>query len=126
MLDIQSILEYISDGVSSGLERFSIGEDSVLDTKTGVEIHVYDDWFKLTRGGEVVATMQDFDAGVEQPVIWQIKQLISDPDVMEQKKQDHLIMIKERRKLLSELFESPEPIVNNEIVAESGTTKYSG
>jgi len=127
MLEIESILDYICEGLLSESERFEIIDDEhVLDTKTGVKLHVYDDWFKVTRDGETIATMQDFDTGVEQPIIWQIKGLITDPEIMEQKKQDHMVMIKQRRKALSELFESPEAIESDHVITETGTTKYAG
>jgi RNA polymerase-interacting CarD/CdnL/TRCF family regulator len=45
---------------------------------------------------------------------------------MEQKKKDHMTMIKQRRQELSELFESPEPIKSAHVIAETGTTKYVG
>ncbi len=127
MLEIESILNYICEGLLSDSERFEVIDDEhVLDTKTGVKLHAYDDWFKITRDGETIATMQDFDTGIEQPIIWQIKGLITDPEVTEQKKLEHMVMIKQRRKALSELFESPEPIENDQVITETGTTKYTG
>ena len=127
MLEIESILDYIREGVLSDPERFEVVDDEhVIDTKTGVELHVYDDWFKITRDGETIATMQDFDTGVEQPIIWKIKGLITEPEVMEQKKIHHMSMIKQRRKSLSDLFESPEPVAHEHIIPESETTKYTG
>ena len=127
MLEIQSILEYIKDEITDESERFEVVDDEhVLDNKTGIQIHVYDDWFKITRDGELIATMQDFDTGIEQPIIWQIKSLITDPEVMEHKKLKHMPMLKERRQMLSDLFESPEPIEYEDAIAEVGTTKYAG
>jgi len=129
MLNIESVLEYIRDEIMADSERFEIlSDEHVLDTKTGVKLHVYDDWFKMTRDGETIATMRDFDTGIEQPIIWQIKGLITDPELMEQKKLDYMPMIKERRKVLSDLFEDPEPVnyEDKEVVTEVGTTKYIG
>lgn len=127
MLEIESILEYIRDEIVAESERFEIlSDEHILDTKTGVKFHVYDDWFKITRGDETVATMRDFDTGIEQPIIWQIKSLITEDEVMEQKKLDHMPMIKHRRKVLADLFEMPEPLESDEVITELGTTKYVG
>jgi len=127
MLKIESILEYIRDAIMAESDRFQVIDDEqILDVDTGVKLHVYDDWFKVTRDDEVVATMRDFDTGIEQPLIWEIKSLITDSKVMEKKKEDYMPMIKERRKELSELFESPMPIESHRVVVESDAEDYTG
>lgn len=127
MLKIESILNYIRNKISDGSDRFAVIDDEhVLDANTGIKLHIYDDWFKLTRNGEVIATMQDFDTGIEQPIIWEIKKLITKPEVISDKQANYMPLIKERREMLSSYFESPEPITNKIVIAEDDAEVYIG
>ena len=101
MLKIESILEYIRDAIMAESDRFQVIDDEqILDVDTGVKLHVYDDWFKVSHNDKIIATMRDFDTYVEQPIVWEIKTLISNPETMEENKQNYLPMIKERREKL--------------------------
>lgn len=127
MLNIASVLEYIKNGVQSGDSRYVvIGDEHVLDTNTGIKLHIYDDWFKLTHNDVVIATMRDFDTTKEQPVIWQIKHLITSPEVIEQRKANYLPDIKKRREELSYYFENPTPVQSKHVVMEDDTEEYTG
>ena len=103
----------------------SNNDERIIDNQTGVEIHAYDDWFKLTRNGEVIAKMDDFGPQ-EQEVVWQIKQAITDPEVARKRKEEYPNALKCRREKLSNLFEYPEPIVSKTPVMEENTTDYQG
>ena len=110
-----------------GNVRFEIlDEDHVMDTETGVLLHVYEDWFKLTRDGEVLATMRDFDTTIEQPIVWEIKAYITPAEVLEQRKANYMEDIKRRREALSYKYESPAPIKPDKVLLESNATEYTG
>tara|TARA_R110002124_G_scaffold92696_2_gene235409 strand:- start:2244 stop:2627 length:384 start_codon:yes stop_codon:yes gene_type:complete len=127
MLNISSILLHIHNLIKDGSERITILDDQhVLDTKTAVKLHLYDDWFKITHDDHVIATMRDFDSETEQPIIWKIKNLITDPAKIEEGKVDYIAMIKERRSAISDLFENPVPIVEDEPIVEVNTVDYMG
>ena len=127
MLKIESVLKFIRDEITKNSERIVVIDDEhVFDNKTGIKLHIYDDWFKVTRNDDVIATMRDFDTSVEQPIVWEIKRLITKPEVMEQRKAEYMPMIKERRELLSQHFESPVPIESKIVMMESDTEDYTG
>ena len=70
--------------------------------------------------------MRDFDTSIEQPIIWEIKRLISSPEAMEQKQLEYMPMIKQRRELLSQHFETPMPIESKIVMMESEADEYAG
>ena len=48
MLNILSILKHIHDGIQNADPRYTVQDDEhILDTKSGVLLHVYDNWFKI-------------------------------------------------------------------------------
>jgi len=127
MLNIASVLNFIKKGLAEGLERYVVNDDEhIIDKLSGVELHIYDDWFKITHQGKVIATMRDFDTTIEQPIVWDIKALITSPDVMSDRKENFMVDIKQRRGVLSDIFENPEPVVNEGIVLEDETEEYNG
>tara|TARA_R110000764_G_scaffold9950_3_gene31158 strand:+ start:571 stop:954 length:384 start_codon:yes stop_codon:yes gene_type:complete len=127
MLNIASILKFIKKGLVSGAERYVVVDDEhVLDTDTGVKLHIYDDWFKLTHNDEVIATMRDFDTTVEQPIIWDIKRLITPPELIEKREESYMDDIKERREQFSNRFEYPEPVKGTNIEMEVDAEEYTG
>lgn len=126
MLNIESILQYMHDQIVAGSERYKLIDDEhVLDTKTGVKFHLYDDWSKATYDGEVILKMSDLTTG-EQQVLWKIKQMITDPTVAKKKREDYPILLKQRREKLSELFENPTPVMLKEPVVEADAEVYAG
>ena len=127
MLKIESILNHIKNGISTGSDRYDVIDDQhVLDLKTGVKLHLYDDWFKISRNDEIIATIQDFDPSVEHQIIWEIKELITPVGVAEKKKATHMDSVKKRREVLSGLFEVPEQLLSTSIPMEVGATEYIG
>lgn len=126
MLNLLSVLKFIESGVINRDARFTILDDRhVMDEKTGVEIHMYDDDFKLTYNGEIVAKPKHFTME-EQEVVWAIKEFITDPDKMAQRKEEYPRMIKEEREKLSMYFENPNPPNPKVAVAEEDSTEYAG
>jgi len=126
MLDISSVLNYIHARVLAKDPRFDVLDaEHIIDTKTGIEFHMYDDWFKLSRNDETIAKMPDFTKQ-EQEMIWKIKQINTDPAKAEALKKHYPEQIKARRLALSDLFENPTPLMETKPVAESETTPYRG
>ena len=126
MLDIKSVLTHIMQGVAKQDPRFVVkGDEHVTDSKTGTTLHVYDNWFKVTYEDDNVITLADFTED-EQSVIWQIKQLITDPAVLKQREIDYKPLQIARREKFSALYENPTPLPNNAPEAETGTTAYAG
>ena len=126
MLSIKSILRYILNELSTGSDRFSIIDwEHVLDTKTGVELHMYDDMFYATRDGREVIRSNAFTEE-EQKIVWDIKELIAGPEKMKSRMQEYPQVITNQRKAFSELFEHPEPVVDISPIEESETEDYAG
>lgn len=124
MLSIQSILKYIKANLTDPRYK-KMDEEHIMDTKTGIEIHMYDDWFKMTKGDEVIATMGDFTPD-EHSEIWAIKQAVADPVKAKAKKENYYKDMYDRRSHVSMLFETPEPIKNKEPIVEPNTEEYKG
>ena len=83
MLNIASILKFIQQSLIDNSDRYVVtDEEHILDTHTGIELHIYDDWFKITHDDNVIATMRDFDTTIEQPIVWEIKALITPAETM--------------------------------------------
>jgi len=54
MLSIESILKFVHENLSN--PRFKkLNEEHIVDEKTGIEFHMYDDWFKMTKGEDIIA-----------------------------------------------------------------------
>ncbi len=126
MLEIKSVLTHIMNGIAKQDPRYIIqGDEHITDTKTGIILHVYDDWFKVTYEDDNVLTYRDFTPE-EQLVVWNIKKLITDPSVLEQREKEYKPLQVARRKRFSELHENPTPLPDNAPVAEKGATAYTG
>ena len=126
MLEIKSVLNHIMQGIAKQDPRFIVeGDEHITDTKTGITLHVYDNWFKITRNEDNVMTKDDFTPE-EQVVVWNIKKLITDPAVLKQREIDYKPLQIARREALSVLFENPTPLKDNAPVAEPGAVPYRG
>lgn len=126
MLSLHSILMFIHDNLKSNPERFKIvDEEHILDNKTGVELHLYDNWFKLTREGETIATIADFTKD-EQEVVWKIKMQLTTPEKVKEKRDRFLELAAEKRMKVSELFEYPTSLNDNKVEAETDVEAYTG
>ncbi len=126
MLDIKSILTFILSCVSKKDPRFVIkGYEHVTDTKTGITIHMYDRWFKITYDDENVAVQDDFTI-LEQEVVWKIKEAITPREVLQERHDDYKPLQCARRKSLSDLYQNPTPLNNTEPTEEVGAVAYKG
>jgi len=126
MLNIKDVLVYVHNGVKKKDPRFKIEDDEhIIDTKTGVEFHLYDEGGKVTHGDDLIARMEYFTKD-EQSVLFEIKKLITDPATVQKKIAHYPVMLKEAREVFAGLFESPQPTNVMEPEAESNTTPYRG
>ena len=126
MLKISSILHFIYKGVANGDPRFIVkGDEHVTDTSTGVTVHVYDNWFKLTYDDENVTVKDDFTID-EQEIIWEIKKLITPVEVLEERQANYKPLLQERRRKLSDLYENPTAMDRGTPVVDEGTEEYVG
>lgn len=126
MLNLTSIFNYINEGLKANDARFVIVDNEhVLDTKTGVKLHLYDGWLKITHNDELIAEMANLSEA-EHSALWEIKRTVVGDDVMKQREDDYPTITKERRERLSNLFEHPEPIVSKAPAVEPDATEYEG
>ncbi|AUR84390.1 hypothetical protein NVP1055O_14 [Vibrio phage 1.055.O._10N.286.55.E9] len=126
MLNLNSIFQFILSDMKSGGNRFvKVDDEHIIDSTTGVEYHLYDDSFKMTHGGKLVAK-DDFFTKDEQCSIWEIKTFITDPSLVEKRRNEYPVMIKEGREKLSLLYENPQPLTVSEPILEDNTTQYTG
>lgn len=110
----------------SNSDRYiKVDSEHILDSSTGVKYHLYDDWLKLTHDDKVVLKSTDLTPQ-EQSLIWDIKQLITDPVEAARLKQEYPDKIKTRRKALSDLYENPTPAVIRDPIVETDTEEYKG
>ena len=86
---------------------------------------MYDDWFKLVRDGETIATTNDFTQH-EQQEVDAIKMLITDPEKVKMKEEQYSQLMAERRETLSHHFEHPVPVESKHATEESNTEEYQG
>ena len=111
--------------MESGLDRFVILDDEhVLDSKTGIEFHLFDEDFKITHGDKTIATKQDFTEE-EQTCVMAMKYKITDPILSKERKEKYPLELKARREHFANLFEYPEPTIGAPI-EEEGTDEYIG
>lgn len=126
MLNILSVLKFIDKAVKAKDPRYHVLDDEhILDANSGIELHMYDEWFKVTHNDETIATKTDFTRD-EQEVVWSIKQSISDPENSIYIAENYSKLQKERREKLSSLLEDPSPVARGLPSAEEGTTEYQG
>ena len=126
MLNILSILKHIHNGIVHHDPRYIVtGDEHIHDSKSGVFLHVYDNWFKITYDDDNVVTQDDFTTE-EQGVVWEIKKLITPPEVLKERAENYKPLQIERRKKLSELYQNPTPVGPAAPIAEKDTTEYTG
>ncbi len=109
MVNYETWLNYVKDGIINENERYQVIDNSaILDTLSGVKLHFYDEWLKITHNDEIVATTRDFNPDTEQPIMWDIRELITDPE----KVKNHMKYVEEHRERLSVLLQNPTPVNN--------------
>lgn len=126
MLNILSILTFILKGIVNGDERFVVIDDRhVLDSVTGVKLHLYDNYVKITFDNNVIAESGHFTKD-EQMALWKIKEQITDKDVLKKNKEEYEQVIYDGRKTISELYMNPNPPVDVLPKPEPNTVIYEG
>ena len=124
MYEIKSILEFVHTGVVGKHPRFHVTDhEHILDTETGVEYHLYDDYSKVEKAGQVLATSFDMTEA-EKAILWGLKEAITPPEVMHQMKQSYYDSKYANRQAVSHAYEHPEPVQS--LQPESGTQPYLG
>ena len=124
MLNINSIFKFLHDELTKGSSRIvKIDDEHLIDSKTGVEYHLYDDEFKITHNDDLIAKGAYFTKG-EQSTMWAIKDLITDPVEVARKKEAYPMTVKTARERLSSLYENPQPI--QPVVDDDDAEIYTG
>ena len=126
MLNISSILKFVLHSVQNGDTRMTVIDDMhIMDTKTGVEYHLYDDYCKMTYKGENILTISYLTKD-EQSTIWDLKQLITDPAKAKEKQDNYPAVMTKQREIFSGLYENPEPVMPDYAPAENTGEEYVG
>lgn len=120
MLNIKSIFDFAANSMRAGENRFQVLDSShIMDTVTGVEYHLYDDYAKFTRGDTELMTTFDMTPD-ENRSLMVMKELIAPAEL----KEGVMSRRYDRRKLFAEAYETPIP--GQLIVEEEDTLAYSG
>lgn len=126
MVNIEDILNYVHNGVKAKDPRFEVlDSEHLVDTKTGVEYHLYDEGVNVTHG-EYDITKKDYFSPKEQSILFEIKKLITDPAEVAQKIAEAPKVIKNARELFADLYEHPRDVESDDVIAEENTTPYTG
>ena len=126
---VESILKYIYKALESGSDRFVIlDEEHIMDTATGVEFHLFDDYFKVTHNGETIVSMPDFyqTKAQEQKIVNSIRELILDPEGEQERREKYHKDVMARRSAFVELYDNPKPAHTSCEELEEGTVEYTG
>lgn len=125
MLNIKSVLDKILEELESNSPNIKVENDQhIMDKISGVEFHLYDDYFQMTRGDEEKAIPQSAFTEEEKSVVMAIKNLITDPAVTQDKKINYKKHLMESRQTFADWFENPLPEVEP-VVEELDTTIYT-
>ena len=123
MLNIKRILEAVLKDALENSDALIITDDQhFIDKLSGVEFHLMDDYFQMTRGDDQPVSVSSFTKD-EQSIIMQLKELITDPAVTADKKENYQQHIKDNRIRLSGWFEQPIPITDG-VQEEEDTEDY--
>ena len=123
MLKLNDVLKEIYNDLQNNLESINIIDDQhFIDNISGVEFHLYDDYFQMTRGEEKPVSASNFTKE-EQSTVMLIKDLITDPIKAADKRENYQKYTAENRARFSSWFEQPKPITSG-IIAEENTDVY--
>lgn len=123
MLNLASVLKAIADDIKNKPESIKIiNDEHFIDKPSGVEFHLYDDYFQMTRGDDKPVSAASFSHN-EQQIIMEIKDLITDPSVTLDKKENYKKHMMENRERFSDWFENPIPVYDG-VKEEEDTEEY--
>ena len=125
MLNIKSILERLLHEITSKTGRVEVKDwERILDTKTGVELHIFDNSLRAMHdGNEIIRS--DGLTEQEKDVVWQIKEVIAGPEKMMRRAEEYPSVIAAQREAFADHFENPQPIFDG-VIEEQGTEEYKG
>ena len=124
MLSITSILQAVLNDLESQSENILVVDDMhIIDKLSGVEYHLYDDYFQMTRDSDKPVSVSSF-TDAEKALVMQIKNTITDPEVTRDKQENYQHYISGNRERFSGWYENPKPI-HNGVQEESDTEEYS-
>lgn len=124
MLNIHSVLKAILNDLKANSENINVIDDQhFIDNLSGVEFHLYDDYFQMTRGEDKPISASSFSKN-EQQTIMEIKDLITDPAVTLDKKENYQKYVTGNRERFSSWFENPTP-VHDGVQEEDNTVEYT-
>lgn len=124
MLNINSVLNEILKDLSNKADSVVIVDDQhIIDKISGVEFHLYDDYFQMTRGKDKPVSASSFSKD-EQATIMKIKNIITDPMLTKDKQDNYQKYVTQNRARFSGWFENPEPIRDG-VKEEDNTEEYS-
>lgn len=126
MLNILSILEYVVRGLEDADSRFTIIDDEhFMDSVTGIQFHIYDDWSKMTHDGKMVAK-SDYLTREEVEQFRKMKTLIASPEAIAKRLEEYPRVVYAARKEFARHYEVPQPLQDKIVEAEEGTIAYTG
>jgi len=123
MLNIHSVLKEILKELQSNSESIAVENDQhFTDKLSGVEFHLYDDYFQMTRGDDKPVSVSSF-SDAEKLTIMEIKNIITDPEVTRDKQENYQQHVTENRQRFSGWYENPMPVMTG-VIEEENTEEY--
>ena len=123
MYNLVDILKTILNDLTDNPQNINIIDDQhLIDKLSGVEFHLYDDYFQMTRGDDKPISQSSFSDN-EQAIIMEIKKMITDPEVTKDKQENYQKYITENRQRFSDWFRNPVPVTSG-VVEEDDAEEY--
>ena len=123
MIDILTVLKAILKDIEDDNKAVTVINDThFMDTLSGVEFHLYDEYFQMTRGEEEPVAVSSFTKD-EQDVIMEIKELITPMELSKAKKEDYNKYLISSRSRFADWYLNPKP-VSHGIVADVDAKPY--
>ena len=116
------LTEVYNDLVNNPDAMTLVDDQHFIDKISGVEFHLYDDYFQVSRGDDKPVSVSKFSKD-EQKIFMQLKDAITDPEITRDKKINHEKYVTEARERFSDWFENPLP-VKDDITEETDATDY--
>ena len=123
MIDIHAVLKAILTDIEDDNQSITVVDDMhFIDNLSGVEFHLYDEYFQMTRGKEKPVAVSSFTKE-EQEVIMEIKELITPAELSKAKKDDYHKYLVDSRARFSDWYTNPVPS-NSVITKEEDVQPY--
>ena len=123
MIDILAVLKAILKDIEDDNKSIDIIDDMhFIDTLAGVEYHLYDEYFQMSRGEEDPVAVSSFTKA-EHAVIMEIKDLITPAEVSKAKKENYHKYLVDNRVRFADWYLNPVPTKHG-IVADEDAQPY--